>query len=212
MVKEAIIEADAKEVADKILSAAKEANNEADLEVNTEHILKTVLDKLGIANYASYEFRTGKGTLVEGTGLIDALYGRVVIEYERPGTFDNPAGFNHAKEQVIGYIQQLAPSVEAWQKYFGVVLDGYQIGFVRFRKNWMSDGPYDVNERTMLTFLEALRGLRRWALRVEALNKHLGAGSPVAETLVKVLYETLIKIGLTHLTRACTEDEPDKLE
>ncbi|RZN43497.1 MAG: hypothetical protein EFT35_01175 [Methanophagales archaeon ANME-1-THS] len=191
MVKEALIEADAKEVADKIRAAAKDANNEADLEVNTEHILKTVLDKLGIANYASYEFRAGRGTVIEGR--IDALYGRVVIEYERPGTFNNPSGFHHAKEQVIGYIQQLAPSVEAWQKYFGVVLDGYQIGFVRFRKNWVSDGPHDINERTMLTFLEALRGLRRWALRVEALNKHLGAGSPVAETLVKVLYETRIK-------------------
>jgi len=44
------------------------------------------------------------------------------MEYERLGTFDKPAGFNHTKEQVIGYIKQLAPSVEAWQKYFGVVL------------------------------------------------------------------------------------------
>jgi len=193
MVKEAIIEADAKEVAEKILSAAKDADNEADLEVNTEHILKNILDRLGIANYASYEFRTGKGTLVEGTGRIDALYGRVVIEYERPSTFEHPAGFNHAKGQVIGYIEQLAPSVDAYQKYFGVVLDGQQIGFVRFRRSWQSEGPYPVNEQTILTFLEALRGLRRKALRVELLNKHLGAGSPIAETLVRVFYEALIK-------------------
>lgn len=192
MPKEVIIEADAKEVVDKITSAARGASTEEDLRINTEHILKNVLARLGIANYASYEFPTGgKGTVVEGR--IDALYGRVVIEYERPGTFVNPAGFNHAKEQVIGYIKQLAPSVEAWQKYFGVVLDGYQIGFVRFRRTWQSEGPYPVNERTILTFLEALRGLRRWALRVESLNKHLGAGSQIAETLVKVLYETLIK-------------------
>ncbi len=191
MAKEVIIEADAKEVADKIILAARDASNEADLEVNTEHILKNVLDRLSIANYVSYEFRTGKGTLVEGEGKVDALYGRVVIEYERPGTFEHPAGFNHAKGQVIGYIEQLALSVEDRQEYFGVVLDGYQIGFVRFRKTWVSDGPYPVNEHTILTFLEALRGLRRKALRVESLNKDLGAGSPVAETFVKVLYETL---------------------
>ncbi|HJH27005.1 MAG TPA: SAM-dependent methyltransferase, partial [Methanophagales archaeon] len=189
MAKEVIIEADAKEVADKIILAARDASNEADLEFNTEHILKNVLDRLGIANYASYEFRTGKGTLVEGR--IDALYGRVVIEYERPRTFEQPAGFNHAKEQVIGYIEQLAPSVEAFQKYFGVVLDGTEIGFVRFRKTWQSEGPYPVNEQTILTFLEALRGLRRKALRVESLNKDLGAGSQIAKTLVRVLYETL---------------------
>ncbi|MEA2032605.1 MAG: N-6 DNA methylase [Euryarchaeota archaeon] len=189
MPKDVIIEADAKEVADKIILAARDASNEADLEFNTEHILKNVLDRLGIANYASYEFRTGKGTLVEGR--IDALYGRVVIEYERPRTFEHPAGFNHAKEQVIGYIEQLAPSVEAYQKYFGVVLDGTEIGFVRFRRTWQSEGPYPVNEQTILTFLEALRGLRRKALRVESLNKDLGAGSPIAKTIVKVLYETL---------------------
>lgn len=206
MAEKAIIEADAKEVADKILSVARAASNEAELAVNIEHILKNVLTRLGIANYASYEFRTGKGTLVEGTGRIDALYGRVVIEYESPGTFESASGFNHAKEQVIGYIKQLVPAVEAWQKYFGVVLDGYQIGFVRFRKNWVSDGPYPVNERTILTFLESLRGLRRLALRVELLNKHLGAGSSIAKTLVKVLYETLIKNKEHHRVKVLFND------
>ncbi|MBN1763569.1 MAG: hypothetical protein JW878_10950 [Methanomicrobia archaeon] len=92
---------------------------------------------------------------------------------------------------MIGYIQQLAPAAEDWQRYFGVVLDGHQVGFVRFRERWLSDGPYPVNGHTILTFLEALRGLRRWPLRVELLNKYLGAGSPVAETLIRVLYETL---------------------
>ena len=189
MAEKVIIEADAKEVADKIVLAARAANNEEDLRINTEHIIKNVLDRLGIANYVHYEFRTGKGTLVEGR--IDALYGQVVIEYEKPGTFEQPAGFKHAKEQVIGYIEQLTPSVEDYQKYFGVVLDGCQIGFVRFRKSWVSEGPYPVNGHTILTFLEALRGLRRKALRVESLNKDLGAGSPIAKTIVNVFYEAL---------------------
>jgi len=193
MPKEVIIEADAKEVADEIISAARDAGTEEDRRINTEHILKNVLARIGIANYASYEFRTGKGTLVEGEGRIDALYGRVVIEYERPGTFETTAGFKHAKEQVMGYIQQLTSSFEAYQKYFGVVLDGFQIGFVRFRRTWQSEGPYPVNEQTILTFMETLRGLRRKALKVESLNKDLGAGSPIAKTLVNVLYEKLKK-------------------
>jgi len=184
MTKGAIIEADAKKVAEKVILAARNADNEEDLRINTELILKNVLGRLGIASYASYEFRTGKkGTLVEGGGRIDALYGRVVIEYERPGTFEHPSGFNHAKEQVVGYIKQLTPSVEEYQKYFGVVLDGTKIGFVRFRRTWQSDGPYPVNDQTILTFLEALR--------VKSLNRDLGAGSPIAKTLVRVLYETL---------------------
>ncbi|MCW3139395.1 MAG: hypothetical protein N2V71_02080 [Methanophagales archaeon] len=64
-----------------------------------------------------------------------------------------------------------------------MVLDGTKIGFVRFRRTWQSDGPYPVNEQTILTFLEALR--------VKSLNRDLGAGSPIAKTLVRVLYETL---------------------
>ncbi len=195
MAEKVIIEADAKEVADKIVLAAREADNEAEFRFNTAPIFKNVFSKLGISNYdVHHEFRTGKkGTLVEGTGILDSLYGRVVVEYERPRTFEHPAGFKHAKEQVIGYIEQLASSVEDRQEYFGVVLDGYQIGFVMFRETWQSKGPYPVNEQTILTFLEALRGLRRKALKAELLNKDLGAGSPVAQTLVKVLYETLIK-------------------
>lgn len=191
MAKGVIIEADAKEVANKIVLAAEDASNEEDLRINTEHILKNVLDRLGIANYASYEFRTGKGMLIEGERRVDALYGRVVIEYESPGTFEHPAGFNHAKEQVIGYVKQLASSIEAYQKYFGVILDGAKIGFVRFRRTWQPEGPYPVNERTILTFLEALRGLRRKVLRVELLNKDLGAESLIAKTLIRILYETL---------------------
>lgn len=55
----------------------------------------------------------------------------------------------------------------------------------------MSEGPYPVNGHTILTFLEALRGLRRKALRVESLNNDLGAGSPIAKTIVNVFYEAL---------------------
>lgn len=193
MAKEALIEVDANEVAEQILAAARDADNEQELMMNAAPTLKGVLDKLGIANYdVHYEFRTGWGTLVGGgEGILDALYGRVVVEYERPGAFKSPTGFNHAKEQVIGYISQLAPATEDWQKYFGVVLDGHQIGFVRFRERWLPEGPYPVNGHTILTFLEALRGLRRWPLRVDLLNKYLGAGSRVAESLIRALYETL---------------------
>ena len=60
MTKGAIIEADAKKVAEKVILAARNADNEEDLRINTEFILKNVLGRLGIASYASYEFRTGK--------------------------------------------------------------------------------------------------------------------------------------------------------
>jgi hypothetical protein len=98
MVKDAVIELDAHEVAEQLVAAARDAHNEQELMMNAAPTLIRVLGKLGIAKYdVHYEFRTGKGTLVEGK--IDALYGRVVVEYERPGTFEHSAGFNHAKNR-----------------------------------------------------------------------------------------------------------------
>jgi hypothetical protein len=101
MVKDAVIELDAHEVAEQLVAAARDAHNEQELMMNAAPTLIRVLGKLGIAKYdVHYEFRNGRGTLVEGgEGIIDALYGRVVVEYERPGTFEHSAGFNHAKNR-----------------------------------------------------------------------------------------------------------------
>ncbi|MCP8322148.1 MAG: SAM-dependent DNA methyltransferase, partial [archaeon] len=180
---EGYIEANAKDIADEILTIAHEAKSEEDLRIRTEHTLRGVLDKLGIA-WASYEY-----TLVEGRP--DALYGRVVIEYEKPKTLDTKVGFDHAVEQAKGYIQNLARSPELCSKYFGVVLDGYQIGFVRMRKGWDVQGPFAVSQQTVLKFLEAIRGLRRKPLKADLLNKDLGPESYVAKSVVKILYHKL---------------------
>ena len=44
MTKGVIIEADAKKVAEKVILAARNADNEEDLRINTEFILKMFLD------------------------------------------------------------------------------------------------------------------------------------------------------------------------
>lgn len=180
---EGLIEANAQEIAEKIGLAAHEANSEAALRIMVEHALRDVLDRLGIA-WGSYEY-----TLVEGRP--DALYGRVVIEYEKPGVLSIAAGFKHAIEQAVGYIKELTPSVELYPKYFGIVLDGYQIGFVRFRRTWDIQGPFAVNKQTVLKLLEAIRGLRRKPLKADLLNKDLGPESIVAKVVVGAFYRKL---------------------
>lgn len=186
---ESIIEVNAQEIAEKIGLAAREANSEAALRIRVEHALRDVLDRLGIA-WASYEY-----TLVEGR--LDALYGRVVIEYEKPSALSSEAGFKHAVNQAVGYIKELASSVDLYPKYFGVVLDGYQIGFVRFRRRaWDIQDPFAVNKQTVLKLLEAIRGLRRRPLKADLLNKDFGPESPVAKVVISAFYRKL-KSGMT---------------
>jgi len=197
---EGLIEANAQEIAEKIDLAAREANSEAALRIMVEHTLRDVLDRLGIA-WASYEY-----TLVEGRP--DALYGRVVIEYEKPGVLSSGAGFKHAVDQAVGYIKELAPSVELYPKYFGIVLDGYQIGFVRFRRAWDIQGPFTVNKQTVLKLLEAIRGLRRKPLKADLLNKDLVPESLVAKVVVGAFYRKL-KAGMTPRVEMLKKDQID---
>ena len=86
------IRVSAAEIAEEIVEAARQSIKEEDLRLRTEIILRMkILDKLGIP-YARYEY-----TLVSG-GRTDALYGYVILEYEKPGTFRTKTGFEKAIE------------------------------------------------------------------------------------------------------------------
>ena len=184
-------EADARDIADDLKRHAQESENEEDLKMRVEFTLRTkALEKMGI-NWAKYEHAVKYSAAAQIRS--DALYGRVIIEYERPGTLAVAHGFEHAVEQAKGYIDGEAGSAENASKYFGVVLDGFQIGFVRFRANkWQTQGPFSVSGPTILKLLEAIRGLKRKPLRADLLRDDLGPSSNVAKKAVKTLY-----IGLT---------------
>jgi len=180
-------EVDARQLAERIRAAADEAENETALKIRVESILhELVFTSLGIP-WSSYEY-----TLVSGE-RIDSLFGSVVIEYESPGTLGTASGFQHAVEQVKGYITTASKEAEAKSRYFGVVLDGRQIGFVRLRRTWEVQGPVEVNRYSVLKFLEALRGLKRKPLRADLLNREFGPGSPLAREAVTTLYRRLLE-------------------
>lgn len=175
--------------------AALTASTEEDLRIRVEHILRSrVFDPQGIP-WAAYEHKTGRGTLLEGR--TDALYGRVVIEYEKPRSFgprSSSKPFRHALDQVEQYITELAQDTAARRKYVGVVLDGLRIGFSHFRGGWEEEGPFEVNEVTTLRLLEILRGLQRSPLTATALNSDLGPQTPLSKLLVGELYRELVRI------------------
>ncbi|MGC9107207.1 MAG: Eco57I restriction-modification methylase domain-containing protein [Infirmifilum sp.] len=214
------IQLDIDEVVNCFKTYTRMARNEEELRIHVskECIEERILKRLGITQYGHYEY-----TLVSGA-RVDALYGHVIVEYKAPGKLSSLSEINKAKEQVIRYIQHEAASKVEWDRYLGVIISD-KIAFVRydrFRDTWLLRGPYEMTRESIIKLIEAIRGLRRKALRVDLLLKEFGPESPLAKKAVKVLYEKLLaprsertKIlfddWLNHFRQA-TGYSPDKLK
>jgi methylase of polypeptide subunit release factors len=194
---------DADEIAWEIRRVAQESVSEEDLKQGVEYIIRRmVIERIKEAEkteipYASWRPPRARYevTLISGLRL-DALYGHLIIEYEKPKTFETRSGFEKAVEQVKRYIRDHAEVEARFPRYFGVVLDGYKIGFVRYReavKGFESKGPFEVNRNTVAKLIEAIIGLRRKALSAEELLKDFGPESQVAEESIKTLYGKLLR-------------------
>ncbi|MEM3872620.1 MAG: hypothetical protein QXE05_08690 [Nitrososphaeria archaeon] len=205
---------DVEKIVQSIKSAASESISEEDLKMRIEYIIRTeVFDKLKEIEgteipYTSWRptWARYEATLVSG-GRMDALYGYLIIEYEKPKKFETRSGYENAIEQVKNYIREHAKVETEFSKYFGVVLDGYKIGFVRYRmtsKSFESKGPFDVNRSTVAKLVEAIIGLKRKALSAEELLKDFGPESSITRDTIGVFYEKLL--GTKPRTQMLFED------
>jgi hypothetical protein len=105
---------------------------EEQLRIGIERRLAPACEQLGLTVSGTYETRIQ-------SKRADAVYGAVIIEYERSGSFAKPAVKAHALKQLredylVGSAksaQDGAVSVEALRRYIGVALDGTRIVFVR---------------------------------------------------------------------------------
>ncbi|MEM3831945.1 MAG: N-6 DNA methylase, partial [Sulfolobales archaeon] len=166
------------------------ARNEEDVRVwvSVRCIEEKILKPLGVTQYGHYEY-----TLVSGARA-DALYGHVIIEYKAPGKLSSASSIAEAKEQVIGYITKEAQSKALWDRYLGVIISD-RIAFVRYYKpqdTWILRGPYDITRESVIKLIEAIRGLRRKALKVDPLLSDFGPRSSIAMRAVSTLYRKLL--------------------
>jgi SAM-dependent methyltransferase len=177
---------DSNKLASAILKHAGESKNEEDLKIRVEDELREILKQWGI-EWASYEHR------LKISGREDSLYGTVIIEYKTPGRLESKAEYSKTKEQIKDYIKQEAGAESKYGKYFGVVMDGYKIAFVRYRKNeWLEQAePFEVNGQTILRLLESIRGLRRKPIDAEQLLLDFGPRSQISRKAIFVLYNAL---------------------
>ncbi len=173
-------------LAKEILKHASQSHTEEDIKMRIELTLRKILEKLGI-DWAKYEHGH------KFSGRKDALYGTVIIEYKAPRKLEKE--FKKAKEQLKKYIENEAKKPENFGKYFGVLIDGYNISFLRYRRNkWEEDEkPHKISSQTIFRLLEILRGLRRKPIDAEELLRDFGPRSERSRKIIWVLYETLSK-------------------
>ena len=143
---------DFRKLADEIQRVARTAYEE-DLSIHLQIRVENLLDLFL------------KDLEIKGSERIDALYGKaVIIKYVDPKSFESTKKFEHALEQIKDYITKSSSYHQAKDEvplYFGIALDGFQIGFIRFRNGkWQSQGPLPVNEFTVSKVIHSLQGLK----------------------------------------------------
>lgn len=175
----------------RIKKAAETSRNEAEFRTQIAILIEEIASHADLNLHLREEY-----TLINGRA--DAVYNRLVIEYEPPRSLrpNNSARTNqHAIDQVKRYIDGLVRlERHKPERLAGVVLDGYFFIFVR-KKNgiWHIDDPLQVDDYSTEYFIKLLFSLsNELALIPENLEKDFGENTQVSRKTVRSLYKTLI--------------------
>jgi SAM-dependent methyltransferase len=131
------------------------------------------------------------------TGRADAVFNRLVIEYERPGTLsDKPShrATAHALDQVKRYLTGLARRQRhELTRMAGIVFDGHYIIFVRYRMgDFAIEGPVSVNRELLERLLQWLAGTASGiALTAENLNRDFSIEQLRTQNILRALMQGL---------------------
>jgi len=171
------------EITKKIIESANSAGSETELQVDVTHILKVFFDKYGI-EYKPHQNRT----VIKGRP--DSLYGRAVIEYKVPKTLKSKAKSKDAVIETQKNIVELSNKypTEDKSKYFGIILDGFNIIFTKFRNDrWITEPTLEVNVETIRKMIEYLRALARKPLHPDFMLSDFGPGSDLAKKICSII-------------------------
>ncbi|MFA0742827.1 MAG: hypothetical protein DFNUSKGM_002958, partial [Candidatus Fervidibacter sacchari] len=182
------------EYAGKILKKCQELfphhPTEADFRRPIDQLLEDFCDKAGLNPLAHAEY-----TLA--TGRSDAVFNRLVIEYERPGTLSDRLSHRataHAFDQVKRYITGLAQRQRhELTRMAGVVFDGRYIIFVRYRMGGFAvEQPAPVTRESLERFLWWLASTASGiALTAENLNRDFSIEQLRTQNILRALTKGL---------------------
>ena len=180
----------APEFARFIRQAVRQAHNEAEFERQMNNEIERLAGQLGTPLLFREQY-----TLA--TGRADAVYNRLVIEYEPPGSLRNHLDHQHtahAVRQVKDYIEGLAKAERHDRdRLLGVAFDGHYFIFARYYQgHWIVELPLEVNEASCERFLRSLFSLASGrALIPENLVEDFGNQNVLSQQVTGALYRAL---------------------
>ncbi len=175
---------------DQVLVAAQESHNETEFRTRVTKYIDGIAQKFGVDLILREEY-----TLA--TGRADAVYNRLIIEYEPPGSLRpnlNHGHTRHAVQQVKDYIIGVARREKHDRdRLLGVVFDGHYYIFVRYHEgHFIVEPPLEVNATSSERFLRALFSLSSGrALIPENLVEDFGSQNVYSQRVTRALYNAL---------------------
>ncbi len=164
--------------------------NEAELRHRVQPILQAFTQAIGLTARERDEYIVAEGTRA------DAVFGRLVIEFKRPGALAAGRTLAAARDQVAEYMQAIAKR-EGHKRLGGVVFDGQHLVFVRMRDGQVrTDPPRPADEQTLADLLWWLAGLTGTALTAENLARDFGTEHPRSREAIASLYSALTRAAL----------------
>ncbi len=131
------------------------------------------------------------------TGRADAVFNRLIIEYERPGVLKpslSDRATQHAVDQVKRYMEGIAKKERhTVERLAGIAFDGCFLIFVRFSHgSWSVEPSVTANKQTLARFLRWLAGLASGiALTAENLNRDFALEQLRTQNILRSLYHAL---------------------
>lgn len=182
-------------VADGLAAALGEAakrhrRNEANFRRAAERALESAAAEVGIE----------LDTVVERSlarGFADAVFNRLVVEWEPPGKLaahENHPGNKDAVGQLKGYIDALAEEERREKNgLFGVACDGFFMIFTRYKAGrWIVDEPAPADDLAAQKLIDALEATRSGrALTAENLLRDFGPEQPFTRDFARALLRQL---------------------
>ena len=221
MISEAELKKEAGAIAEKIKKAGEESSNEAEFRTKIAYLIQEVADKFRLNLHLQEEY-----ALINGRA--DAVYNRLIIEYEPPRSLRDNNSFRtnqHAISQLKGYIEGLVRRERHKpERLAGVALDGSYFIFVRKKEGiWHIDPPLKVDDYSTDRFLKLLFSLSsELALIPENLIRDFGENTIVSRKAVSSLFKalnstdnpkvkTLFEQWSLHFSEVCDYEEASKL-